>query len=561
MPSPLKIRDLTLRDGQQSQFATRMNQAQVERVLPLYREAKFWGMEVWGGAVPDSVMRYLDENPWTRLESIKAGIGGVSSLTALSRGRNLFGYTPYPDSVIGGFCRNAVHSGVDVMRIFDALNDVDNMKASIRFVKEAGGQADCAICYTVDPRFSMGERINAFLKGRRLPGKLFTIKYFVGKARELAALGADMISIKDMAGLIEPGMTATLIKALKEEVGIPIDLHTHCTPGFGVASTLMAMESGVDIVDTVILAFSGGPAAPAWEIVELLARRLERPTGVDAAAVGKIDTQLRAMRRELEKFDQYKDNHPPILDLSKHELPPEDLALFDGAVEAARAGRVDRVLKLCQKIEKRFNYPDPDDIVRTAQIPGGMYTNMLSQLQDAKLEAHIPEVLALVPEVRLDCGVPPLVTPTSQIVGVQAVNCVIDKHLGKPMYSNVSKNFFELVKGAYGNTPWPVDPAFRKRITGSPVETPYDTSKYVKQPNPALAQFGGIPLATNEKEELLLELFPSVAEKFLKGQRKREWEAANPPAPPPPEAPPEPEKPSRYAAAFWEEELALAIEA
>jgi pyruvate/oxaloacetate carboxyltransferase len=364
-----------------------------------------------------------------------------------------------------------------------------------------------------------------------------------------------------MAGLIEPGMTATLIKALKEEVGIPIDLHTHCTPGFGVASTLMAMESGVDIVDTVILAFSGGPAAPAWEIVELLARRLERPTGVDAAAVGKIDTQLRAMRRELEKFDQYKDNHPPILDLSKHELPPEDLALFDGAVEAARAGRVDRVLKLCQKIEKRFNYPDPDDIVRTAQIPGGMYTNMLSQLQDAKLEAHIPEVLALVPEVRLDCGVPPLVTPTSQIVGVQAVNCVIDKHLGKPMYSNVSKNFFELVKGAYGNTPWPVDPAFRKRITGSPVETPYDTSKYVKQPNPALAQFGGIPLATNEKEELLLELFPSVAEKFLKGQRKREWEAANPPAPPPPEAPPEPEKPSRYAAAFWEEELALAIEA
>ncbi len=561
MPSPLKIRDLTLRDGQQSQFATRMNQAQVERVLPLYREAKFWGMEVWGGAVPDSVMRYLDENPWTRLESIKTGIGGVSRLTALSRGRNLFGYTPYPDSVIGGFCRNAVHSGVDVMRIFDALNDVDNMKASIRFVKEAGGQADCAICYTVDPRFSMGERINAFLKGRRLPGKLFTIKYFVGKARELAALGADMISIKDMAGLIEPGITATLIKALKEEVGIPIDLHTHCTPGFGVASTLMAMESGVDIVDTVILAFSGGPAAPAWEIVELLARRLERPTGVDAAAVGKIDTQLRAMRRELEKFDQYKDNHPPILDLSKHELPPEDLALFDGAVEAARAGRVDRVLELCQKIEKRFNYPDPDDIVRTAQIPGGMYTNMLSQLQDAKLEAHIPEVLALVPEVRLDCGVPPLVTPTSQIVGVQAVNCVIDKHLGKPMYSNVSKNFFELVKGAYGNTPWPVDPAFRKRITGSPVETPYDTSKYVKQPNPALAQFGGIPLATNEKEELLLELFPSVAEKFLKGQRKREWEAANPPAPPPPEAPPEPEKPSRYAAAFWEEELALAIEA
>jgi len=558
MTEPLKIRDLTLRDGQQSQLATRMSQAQVDRVLPLYRSANFYAMEVWGGAVPDSVMRYLDENPWTRLESIKAGIGDISKLTALSRGRNLFGYNPYPDSVIEGFCGNAVRSGIGIMRIFDALNDIENMKSSMRFVQEAGGLADCAVCYTVDPRFTTGERLGALFSGRKLPGKLFGIPYFVRKAKELAALGADMITIKDMAGLIDPATTSTLIKALKDEVGVPIDLHTHCTPGFGVASLLMAMVRGVDIVDTVILSFSGGPAAPAWEIVELFARRLGRPTGVDAAAVGAIDTQLRAMRRELEKYDQYKGNHPPILDLSKHELPPEDIALFDHALEAAVAGKTDRVLELCRKIEKRFNYPDPDEIVQKAQIPGGMYTNMLSQLQEAKLEHHVAEVLHIVPQVRLDCGVPPLVTPTSQIVGVQAVNYVVDRHQGKAPYSTVSKNFLELVKGAYGKTPFPVDPKFRERITGSPVETPYDTSKYVKQANLPLAEFGGAPLASNEKEELLLELFPSVAEKFLKGQRKREWLAVHPPAAP---TPPEPEKPARYAHAFWEEELSLAMEA
>jgi pyruvate carboxylase subunit B len=553
----LQIRDLTLRDGQQSQFATRMTQEQVDRVLPLYRKAGFYAMEVWGGAVPDSVMRYLDENPWTRLESIKAGIAGASKLTALSRGRNLFGYTPYPDSVIEGFCTNAVRSGIDIMRIFDALNDVDNMTSSMRFVKAAGGMADCAVCYTTDPKFTRGEHFKAFFQGKRLPKDLFTVKYFVAKAKALAAHGADMITIKDMAGLIDPAASATLIKALKEEVGIPIDLHTHCTPGFGVASILMAMVQGVDIVDTVMLSWSGGPAAPAWEIIQLFADRMDIDTGVDKAVAGAIDQQLRAVRIELDKYDQYKKNHPPILDLSKHKLPAEDGLLFDDALEAATAGKSDRVLELCQKIEARFNYPEPDHVVKSAQIPGGMYTNMLSQLQEAKLEQHVGEVLRLVPLVRLDCGVPPLVTPTSQIVGVQAVNCVVDRTQGRPFYTNISKNFLELVKGAYGHTPWPIDPAFREKICGVREETPYDTSKYKKQSNPELPEFGETRLAQNEKEELLLELFPSVADKFLRGQRKREWEEANPPAPP---APPEPEKPSRYPPSFWEE-LSLQVEA
>jgi len=554
MAQRLMIRDLTLRDGQQSQFATRMTQAQVDRVLPFYRSAQFYAMEVWGGAVPDSVMRFLNENPWTRLESIRDGVAGASKLTALSRGRNLFGYNPYPDSVIEGFCRNSVESGIDIMRVFDALNDIDNMKSTIRFVKENGGLADCAVCYTVDPKFTFGDRVQAFFKGKKIPGTLFGIPYFVRKAKELAAAGADMITIKDMAGLVDPDTSAKLIRALKSEVGVPIDLHTHCTPGYGTASLLMAMVNDVDIVDTVIMNFSGGPAAPAWEIIQLLADRLGIDTGVDRASVAAINRELRGIRGELAKFDQYK-RLPPEIDLTTFKPSPELASLLDGAAEAATAGKTDEVLRLCQAIEAAFNYPEPDAIVKRAQIPGGMYTNMMSQLQEAKLEHHLEEVLQIVPQVRLDAGVPPLVTPTSQIVGVQAVNCIVDKAQGKPFYTNVSKNFIELVKGSYGRTPFPVDPAFREKIAGVREETPYDTSKYKKQENPELADCGGLRLARNEKEELLLELFPSVADKYLKSARKADWDSIKP-AP----EPEKPEPPVRYPADFWEEQLMLAIE-
>jgi oxaloacetate decarboxylase alpha subunit/pyruvate carboxylase subunit B len=499
-----------------------MTQAQVDLVLPDFKAAHFYAMEVWGGAVPDSVMRYLGENPWDRLESIKQGIGTASKLTALSRGRNLFGYTPYPDTVIEGFCKNAIATGVDIMRIFDALNDIDNMKSSIRFVKEAGGTADCAVCYTVDPKFSRGERFKALLAGKKLPKNLFTIEYYVGKSKELASLGADMITIKDMAGLIDPVSSANLIKALKSELSIPVDLHTHCTPGFGVASLLAAIINGADIIDTAVLSFSGGPAAPAYEIMRIFADKLGLDTGVDNAAVARIDKNLRKVREELGKFDQYK-RFPPEFDLSGNHVDDKLNLLFDDALEATVGGRYDSALELCRRIEAAFNYPEPDAIVQHAQIPGGMYTNMLSQLKDAKLEQLLNDVLRAVPKVRLDSGVPPLVTPTSQIVGVQAVNCVVSKKKGEDIYSNVSKNFAELVKGSYGKTPWPVDPEFRLKICGTRDEVPYDTSSYKKQPNPPVQEAGGLLLANSEKEELLLDLFPSVAEKFLRGCRLEEW--------------------------------------
>ncbi len=526
MAEKILVRDLTLRDGQQSQFATRMNQSQVDRLLPFYRQAGFYAMEVWGGAVPDSVMRYLNENPWERLEKIKAGVGAASKLTALSRGRNLFGYNPYPDGVIEGFCRNAVRSGIDIMRIFDALNDIDNMKSTIRYVKQNGGLADCAVCYTVDPKFTLGDRAIAFLRGRPLPRKIFDIDYFVTKAEQLAGLGADMITIKDMAGLIDPATAGELIRALKKNLGIPVDLHTHCTPGFGLASVLMAMVSGVDIVDTVILNFSGGPAAPAFELVQIFADKLGLQTGVDREAVSAINKALLEVRGELAPFDQYK-MIPLAFDIARDKLPEEIDALFDAAIAAARCGRITELLKSTQSIERCFNFPPPDDIVRVAQIPGGMYTNMLAQLQQAKLEHLKDKVLQTVPRVRLDAGVPPLVTPTSQIVGVQAVNCVIDKANGKPFYTSKSTQFVNLVKGTYGKTPFPVDPAFRLKIAGTRDETPYDTSAYRKQDNPLLPEFAGARLARGEKEELLLELFPNVANTFLKGLRAKEFTAAS----------------------------------
>ncbi|MCK9203731.1 MAG: carboxylase [Bacteroidales bacterium] len=510
----LKIRDLTLRDGQQSLFATRMNQDQVDRILPYYKEARFYAMEVWGGAVPDSIMRYLSENPWTRLEKIKAGVGDVSKLTALSRGRNVFGYNPYPEEVIEGFNRNAVKSGIGIMRIFDALNDVDNMKSTIKYVKQNGGMADCAISYTVDPKFSPRQKFHSWVHFKALPHDIFTIDYYVEKARQLEALGADMISIKDMAGLITPVKTGKLIRRLKEEVRAPIDFHTHCTPGFGLASVLSAIVNGVDIVDTNIWNFAGGPAAPAYELIHIFCQKMGIETGVNPEAVSAINRELKIIREELAPFDTCK-TFPSEFDFTKDKLPKEINKLFVKAIYMAKHDREEELLSACQEIEKFFNFPEPDEMVRKAEIPGGMYTNMLAQLKQMKLDHLLPHVLELVPLVRIKSGCPPLVTPTSQIVGVQAVNCVIDENKDLPFFTTKSIQFVNLVKGIYGRTPIPVDPDFREQLTGVREETPYDNRNYKKQENTIFEEYGDMKLAENEKDELLLELFPTVARDFL----------------------------------------------
>ena len=521
MSKTLKIRDLTLRDGQQSSFATRMTQEQIDRCLPYYKDAGFFAMEVWGGAVPDSVMRYLGENPWTRLERIHESVGDVSKLTALSRGRNLFGYAPYTDEIIDGFSRNAIQSGLGIMRIFDALNDVENVKSTIKYVKRYGGIADCAVCYTVDPKYPQPTFLQK-LFGKKAPQPVFTDEYFLSKAKQMAALGADMITIKDMSGLIPPARVSRLIKLFKEHIKIPIDFHTHSTPGYGLASVFAAIAAGVDVVDTNCWWFAGGTGAPALELVYVFCQKMGIDIGVNMDAVAKINEQLKGIRKELEisvfGAEKPKPNRFAFSDTADQ--------LFNEAVAAAKAEDFDTLLTISQKIEAYFGFPAPNELVQKAEIPGGMYSNMVAQLKQLNSEDILPRAMELIPTVRLAAGLPPLVTPTSQIVGAQAVNCAMDEKAGREMYTNKSSQFIGLVKGDYGKTPVEIDPEFRLKICGFKEEIPYDTSKYKMQPNPELPEAGGVKLAENEKEILLLELFPLVAKNFLSNAKKKAYEAA-----------------------------------
>ena len=534
----LKIRDLTLRDGQQSLFATRMKQQDIDPLLPLYKDAGFYIMEVWGGAVPDSVMRYLDESPWVRLRTISEAIGGKSLLSALSRGRNLFGYVPYPDSVLEGFYKEAIKNGLNVMRIFDALNDIDNVKESIRLINQLGGIADAAVCYTVDPKDAVeneapkkkGFLSSLFGKKEEAPvsKKIFTDEYFVEKAVEMERLGAKIITLKDMAGLVNPLRAASIIGKLKQAVKVPVDFHTHCTPGYGLASSLMAILNGVDILDTNIWWFGEGSAAPAIELVYVFCKKLGIEVDVNMQKVGEIRERLEGIRRNLADFDLNKDKFPKRFNPLADVLPAEIDNLFDKAIAAAKAGDEDALLENCHAIEAYFGFPKPNLLVKDAEVPGGMYSNMVAQLKALNSSDLLDDAMKLIPKVRRDAGLVPLVTPTSRIVGAQAVNLAIDRKKGNPDYTNTSNQFISLVKGEYGHTPAPIDPAFRQQITGDAVEHPYDVSKYRKPEIPVVPELGGVKLATNTEEELLMELLPNVANKFLRNRREEEYAAKQP---------------------------------
>ncbi len=533
----LKIRDLTLRDGQQSLFATRLSQSEIDKLLPYYENAGFYIMEVWGGAVPDSVMRYLGESPWDRLRSCSKVMKGKSMLSALSRGRNLFGYVPYPDYVLEGFYKEAINNGLNVMRIFDALNDIDNVKESIRMINELGGTPDGAVCYTVDPKEEPKEEAPrgffAKLFGKKpaaapAPEKIFTDEYFVSKAKKMEELGAKIITLKDMAGLVTPDRAASIISKLKANVKVPIDFHTHCTPGYGLASSVMAIINGVDILDTNIWWFGGGSAAPAIELVYLFCQKLGVEIDVDMKAVAEIHKHLRAARESLRDFDLHKDNFPKDFNPLTDEVPAEVEAQLNAAVSAAKSNDYATLLDACHAIEQYFGFPKPNELVKNAEVPGGMYSNMVAQLKQLKAEDLLDEAMRLIPMVRRDAGLVPLVTPTSQIVGSQAVMVAIDRRGGKPDYSTKSNQFISLVKGEYGHTPVAVKPEFRAQITGDATEKPYDTSSYKRPENPTLPELGGVKLAANNEEMLLLELLPSVANGFLKRKRTEEYQAEQP---------------------------------
>ena len=514
MGRKLKIRDLTLRDGQQSLFATRMKQQNIDKLLPLYKEAGFYIMEVWGGAVPDSVMRYLGESPWDRLRECSKAMKGISLLSALSRGRNLFGYVPYPESVLEGFYREAIKNGLNIMRIFDALNDIDNIKSSIKMINELGGIADTAVCYTIDP------------KGTPEDEKIFTDEYFVNLAVEMEKLGAKMVTVKDMAGLVNPSRIYTLMPKLKAALKVPVDFHTHCTPGYGLASVLTAIIQGVDIVDTNIWWFGGGSAAPAIELVDIFCQKLGIEVDVNMAAVAKIRETLKEARLDLADFDLNKDKWQRDFEDAYATMPKDIEAEFDRAIEAAKDNREEELLDACHKIDAYFGFPKPNEIVKNAEVPGGMYSNMVANLRALNAEDVIEEAMALIPKVRRDAGLVPLVTPTSQIVGSQAVSLAMDRRNGKPDYTNKSNQFIALVKGEYGKTPVEINPEFRRQITGDAEEKPFDVSSYKKPENPVLEQYGGVQLAQNEEEYLLLELLPAVAKTYLTNKRKAEFEAS-----------------------------------
>ncbi len=535
MGKKLKVRDLTLRDGQQSLFATRLKQENIDKLLPLYKDAGFYIMEVWGGAVPDSVMRYLGESPWDRLRECSKYMKGISLLSALSRGRNLFGYVPYPNSVLEGFYKEAIKNGLNVMRIFDALNDIDNIKDSIKMINELGGIADAAVCYTVDPKEEPKVEVKKGFFARLFGGNeepaapelIFTDEYFVNKAREMERIGAKMITLKDMAGLVNPSRIFSLMPKLKQAVKVDVDFHTHCTPGYGLASVLTAIIKGVDIVDTNIWWFGGGSAAPAIELVWIFCQKLGIELEANMDAVKEIRKGLVEARQSLAAFDLNKDKWPKDFDEAYAAMPAEIDAEFDRAIEAATNNREEELLDACHKIEAYFGFPKPNELVKNAEVPGGMYSNMVANLRALKAEDVLDEAMALIPKVRRDAGLVPLVTPTSQIVGSQAVALALDRRKGAPDYSNKNNQFVGLVKGEYGKTPVPVDPAFREAITGSPEEKPYDVSQFRQPENPVLEEFGGVKLAQNDEEYLLLELLPAVATGFLKNKRKAEYDAKN----------------------------------
>ena len=524
-----------MRDGQQSLFATRMSQESIDTLLPFYEEAGFYAIEVWGGAVPDSVMRYLDESPWHRLKSISAKMQGKSLLTALSRGRNLFGYVPYPTPVIEGFYKNAIADGLNVMRIFDALNDLDNVRESVEIINRRGGIPDGAVCYTVDPKdddkhsASGGFFSKLMGRGKKQQEKIFTDEYFIDKARGYEQMGAKIITIKDMAGLINPARVASLMPKLKAAVGVPIDFHTHCTPGYGLASSLMAILHGVDILDTNIWYFGGGSAAPALELIYVFAKKMGVEVEVNMEAVGKIRKALKEVRMGLKDFDLQK-SFPIDFDPLTDKLPADVDALFDKAIAAAKANDEDALLDACHSIEAYFNFPKPNEIVKNAEVPGGMYSNMVAQLKQLHAEDVLEDAMKLIPKVRRDAGLVPLVTPTSQIVGSQAVSLALDRQKGKPDYTTKSNQFISLVRGEYGHTPVAIDPDFRKLITGSSEEVPYNVNSYVYPENPVLAEYGGAKLAVDDEEYLLLELLPNVAKPFLTKRRASEFEASRPAA-------------------------------
>ena len=442
MSKQIKITDTILRDAHQSQSATRMR---IEDMLPacqLLDNMGYWSLECWGGATFDSCMRFLNEDPWERLRTLKKAMP-KTPLQMLLRGQNLLGYKHYSDDVVEAFCKKSIENGIDVVRIFDALNDPRNVAMAMKCVKEYGGICEAAISYTMSP--------------------VHNIDYFVKLASQLVEMGADVICIKDMANLLLPFDAYKLVSKLKENLDVPIHLHTHNTTGTGDMTYLMAIQAGVDIVDCALSPFSNGTSNPTTEALVATLQGTEYDTGMDLNNLNKAAAHFRKVADKLKADGTL---NPKVLSVDTNTL------LY--------------------------------------QVPGGMLSNLISQLKQANAEDKYYEVLAEVPRVRKDFGYPPLVTPSSQIVGSQAVFNV----LSGERYKVFTKESKGLLRGEYGRLPGEVNEEVRKKAIGDDQVITCRPADLLK---PELDQIREEckDFAKSEEDVLSYALFPQVAKKFF----------------------------------------------
>ncbi|MFH1421776.1 MAG: pyruvate carboxylase subunit B [Planctomycetota bacterium] len=434
----VKVTDTILRDAHQSLIATRLHTRDMVSVLDKLDRVGYWSLECWGGATFDSCMRFLNENPWERLRTIRKHIKHTR-LQMLLRGQNVVGYKHYADDIVQAFVKHAADTGIDVFRIFDALNDVRNLRTAAEAVKKAGKHVEGTISYTTSP--------------------VHNIELYVKIAKELQEMGSDTICIKDMAGLLSPYAAYELVQSLKKEVNLPIHLHCHTTSGMAEAAYLKGIEAGAEMIDTAISPLSGGTSQPPTETFVAILSGTEYDTGLDMALLSEIAEHFKTVRKKYSEFES--------------------------------------------------GFTGVDTGVLRYQIPGGMLSNLANQLRDMGARNKMQEVLEEVPRVRAELGYPPLVTPTSQIIGTQAA---LNVTLGK-RYSAVPKETKNLILGHYGKSAAPIDSDIKKKIIGD--EKPI-TGRPADQLAPGLPEAFGKAGSKDIETALCWALFPQVAENFFK---------------------------------------------
>ena len=446
----VQFTETVLRDANQSLIATRLGYNQFEPILDTIDKAGFYSVECWGGATFDVCLRFLGEDPWERLRKLRAKLPNTK-LQMLLRGQNILGYKHYPDDIVRRFVRAAVRNGIDIIRIFDALNDVNNLKVAVEEAVNSGAMASGAISYTTSP--------------------VHTLDKYVEMVKELASMGVSSICIKDMAGILTPKAAYDLVSAIKDAVDLPVVMHTHCTTGLAFMTYLKSIEAGADVIDTAISPFSGGTSQPATETLYYALKEFGYEVDLDEKSINAMADFFKPLRAEF---------------LEKGTLNPISMAT--------------------------------DTRCLTYQIPGGMLSDLLSQLKSLNALDKFDEALIETPRVRADMGYPPLVTPTSQLVGTQAVQNV----LAGERYKNVGAEIKAYCRGEYGRTPAPINEEVRAKILGDlkPVEGRYADTLPTDAFEKAAEKLGDT--ARCEEDVLSYISFPQVAEKFFEERKAKE---------------------------------------